>query len=55
MTALWTSPSVQEWRGALDRYDEVVNGQRVARLPELDRWYRGELPEILSRSVGAAR
>jgi hypothetical protein len=49
MTALWTSPSVQEWRGALDRYDEVVNGQRVARLPELDRWYRGELPEILSR------
>ena len=42
---LWTSTSTKEWRSALDRYDRVVEGQGVARLPELDRWYREELPD----------
>lgn len=31
-------------RRALDRYPDVVEGQGVERLPELDRWYRDELP-----------
>lgn len=48
--SLWTSSSTREWRSALDRYDRVVGAQRVARLPELDRWYRDELPSaVLAR------
>ncbi len=49
MTALWTSTSVQEWHSALERYETVVSGQGVARLPELDAWYRGELPGLIAR------
>jgi hypothetical protein len=48
MTSLWTSASLTEWRSALDRYDEVVSGQGVARLPELDRWYREDLPSLIA-------
>jgi hypothetical protein len=44
MTNLWTSPEPGEWHNALARYEEVIAGQGVARLPELDRWYREELP-----------
>ncbi len=47
MTQLWSSPKQQTWRAALDRYREVVDAQGVARLPELDRWYRDELPELI--------
>ena len=48
---LWTSTTVKDWRGALDRYAAVVERQGVARLPELDRWYRDELPGL----IGARR
>lgn len=47
-TDLWTSSSVADWDAALARYDEVVERQGVARLAELDRWYRGELPETIA-------
>jgi hypothetical protein len=47
MTALWTSASVAEWRNALERYEGVVREQGVARLCELDRWYRDELPAVV--------
>src|SRR5438552_6706510 len=47
MADLWTSPSLNDWRGALERYEHVVALQGVARLAELDRWYREELPEAL--------
>ena len=40
---------MKEWRSALDRYEAVVVGQGVARLSELDRWYRDELPEVVAR------
>ena len=36
------------WRQALERYDHVVDAQGVARLPELDRWSRHELPGIIA-------
>jgi hypothetical protein len=45
---LWTSTGPREWRVALDSYDAVVAQQGVARLPELDRWYREELPDALA-------
>ena len=50
MTDLWASTDARAWRQALERYDDVVARQGVARLPELDRWYRDELP-----SASAAR
>ena len=47
MHSLWTSSSVQQWREALDRYAAVIDAQGVARLPDLDRWYRTELPDLV--------
>jgi hypothetical protein len=43
MTALWASDSQTAWRQALDSYEDVIAAQGVARLPELNRWYREEL------------
>ena len=48
MTNLWTSDAQDAWRAALARYDEVVEQQGVARLPELDRWWRDELPAAIA-------
>jgi hypothetical protein len=44
MMNLWTSVSLAQWQSALDAYDAVVAAQGIARLAELDRWYREELP-----------
>jgi hypothetical protein len=51
MTELWRSRSAGRWKAALDRYDEVIARQGVAKLAERDRWYRGELPG----AIGARR
>jgi hypothetical protein len=48
MPALWPSTSAREWQAALDRYTHVVDAQGVTRLPELDRWYRDELPGLIA-------
>jgi len=48
MAKLWTSDAREEWRAALDAYEEVIEAQGVARLPELDRWYRDELPAAIA-------
>jgi hypothetical protein len=40
---LWTANDATPWRDALNRYPEVIQGQGVDRLVELDLWYRGEL------------
>ena len=45
---LWASNATHNWRAALDRYDSVVAQQGVARLPDLDRWYRDELPKSIA-------
>jgi hypothetical protein len=50
---LWMSAAVKTWQQALERYDQVVDAQGVARLPELDRWYRGELPDLISARAAA--
>ena len=52
MTDLWTSTTEQAWRAALDRYQAVVSAQGVARLSELDEWYRDELPGTLAGRPG---
>ena len=48
MKELWSSDAREEWKAALDRYEDVIEAQGVARLPELDRWYRGELPDAIA-------
>jgi hypothetical protein len=45
---LWKSDDPAEWRAALDRYPQVVDAQGVGKLPELDRWYREELPSAIA-------
>lgn len=45
-TDLWASEDAAAWRAALDSYARVIEAQEVKRLPELDRWYREELPGI---------
>ena len=48
---LWTDDAPATWRRALDRYDDVIAAQGVARLPELERWYRDELPPAIATRV----
>jgi hypothetical protein len=45
---LWSSTSLERWKEALGGYEEVVARQGVARLAELDRWYRTELPDAIA-------
>lgn len=44
---LWPSDDIRQWRDALARYEGVVAAQGVAALPELDAWYRDELPALI--------
>ena len=48
MADLWKSDSPEEWRAALERYEEVVERQGSKVLPGLDRWYRQELPGLIA-------
>ena len=48
MSSLWPTSSEDRWHDALARYEDVVSRQGVARLVELDRWYRDELPSAIS-------
>src|SRR5258705_9169866 len=48
MSDLWAATSAERWRDALARYEGVVSRQGVARLAELDQWYRDELPGAIS-------
>ncbi len=46
-------PDSPTLRRALDDYAAVVERQGVARLPELDAWYREELPASIARRATA--
>jgi hypothetical protein len=48
MATLWDSSDTGVWKNTLDRYEAVIEEQGVARLPELDRWYREELPVAIA-------
>jgi hypothetical protein len=48
MISLWTSDAPKDWQAALNRYERVIAEQGVARLPELDSWYRDELPATIA-------
>jgi hypothetical protein len=46
--SLWSSANCADWEAASDRYPEIIQAQRVRDLPELDLWYRAELPASLA-------
>jgi hypothetical protein len=48
MVTLWTSDEIEDWQLALDCYENVIAQQGVERLPDLDRWYRDELPVTIA-------
>ena len=48
MHDLWSNPDPTAWHAALARYPAVVEAQGVARLPDLERWYRAELPALIA-------
>jgi hypothetical protein len=48
-TGLWESEEAARWDAALGGYEDVIGRQGVDRLPELDRWYREELPREIGR------
>jgi hypothetical protein len=43
-----TFPAAAELHRAARDYEGVIGRQGVARLPELDRWYRTELPALIT-------
>ena len=45
---LWPATSLAAWKAALARYDEVIDAQGVAKLPGRERWYRDELPGLIT-------
>ena len=52
-TALWDSTDCADWSRALASYPEVVAARGVARLPDLDAWYRDELPGLVAARAPA--
>lgn len=48
MNHLWSDPTMRPWHEALDAYPRVIAAQGVKRLPELDQWYRDELPGLIA-------
>ena len=49
MSSLWPKSSLGAWREALDSYPAVVAAQEVAKLVELDAWYRDDLPAVIGK------
>ena len=43
-----TLPASADLQRALRSYEDVIGRQGVARLPELDHWYRIELPALIA-------
>lgn len=48
MADLYESADESDWQRALADYPAVIGAQGVRRLPELDAWYREELPALIT-------
>ena len=48
MESLWANDDTAAWSAALESYPAVIEARVVSRLPELDTWYRDELPGLLA-------
>jgi hypothetical protein len=44
---LWSSTALELWHDALNGYPIAIARHPVARLPELDTWYRDALPPLM--------
>jgi hypothetical protein len=53
METPWASDDAERWEATLASYAEVIAAQGVARLPELDRWQREELPAAVAARAPA--
>jgi len=45
---LWQTNECADWHAALERYVEIIRAQQVNGLPEIDAWYRDELPALIA-------
>ena len=45
---LWHTTQCADWHAALERYVETIRAQQVNGLPEIDMWYREELPALIA-------
>jgi hypothetical protein len=45
---LFASNDKKKWQAALAAYPAVIEAQEVNGLPELDRWYREDLPRLVA-------
>jgi hypothetical protein len=41
---LWRTNTCDAWQAALNRYTDTIRAQQVKGLPDVDAWYREELP-----------
>lgn len=48
MASLWNTTAQKNWRDALNGYDRVIVAQGVTKLADRERWYRDELPGLIS-------
>lgn len=48
MTGLWSARASDAWNSSLHSYAAVIERQGVAKLPEVDAWYRDELPGLIA-------
>jgi hypothetical protein len=45
---LWQTEPCSDWHAALDHYVDAIRAQRVNGLPEIDAWYRDDLPALIA-------
>lgn len=51
-TEIWGDEACDRWHRALAAYDDVIEAQGVAHLPDHDRWVRHDLPGNLAARRG---
>ena len=45
---LWNTKKCETWREKLNQYEALLLAHQVNQLPEIDAWYRKELPRLLA-------
>lgn len=45
---LWNQTDCDVWDDALTQYDALILAHQVNQLPEIDAWYRNELPHLIA-------
>src|SRR5690554_2577841 len=45
---LWSNTKCAAWRDSVQQYDALLAAHNINELVNIDAWYRGELPGILT-------